>query len=320
MKHFIRLTRPLNLLITAATMYGFGWYLESLYSNGDQFGIRTIPFLILVISTVLIAAAGNIINDYFDVRADRVNKPERLIIGVHLKRRWAIISHWLFNILAFSMAVYLSWIFESFWYLFIHLLSINLLWGYSSYFKRRLIVGNVVIAALTALVPVLVALYFFQHPQLEFSESKDVIYPFIGNADFTFLFFVTGVFALFAFTLNLAREMIKDIQDVEGDKLLHARTFPIVFGIRMTKLFCYVILSGALSGILFLVLMTPLSDSASFAPIVIAALFTTLSIFSLVLAVERKGLKKVDLFLKLAMVAGMLAPVVWKYIFINNGF
>lgn len=316
MIHFIRLTRPLNLLITAATMYGLGWYLESLFTNGRTFGISSLPFHILVISTLLIAAAGNIINDYFDVRADRINKPEKLIIGVHLKRRWAIISHWIFNGIAFSMALYLSWIFESFWYLFVHLLSINLLWGYSSYFKRKLFIGNVIIAALTALVPVLVGLYFFQHPGLKMAQDKDLIYPFIGEIDPFFIVFITGIFGSFAFTLNLAREMIKDIQDVEGDKLLHAKTFPIVFGVRITKLVCYIVLTGAISGILFLVLSTPLIDTGSFVPIMIAALFIKLSVFALVLAVDRKGLKWVDLLLKLAMISGMITPVIWKYFYI----
>ena len=87
MIHFIRLTRPLNLLIAGLTMYGLGWYVESQYSNGTIHGVRSLSFFLLVFSTILIAAAGNVINDYFDVRADRINKPEKLIIGVHIKRR-----------------------------------------------------------------------------------------------------------------------------------------------------------------------------------------------------------------------------------------
>ena len=103
MIHFIRLTRPVNLVIIAITMYGLGWYFEGL-ANVQAFGIQSFDFFLLVLSTTMIAAAGNIINDYFDVRADRVNKPERLIIGVTIKRRVAIVSHWGINFLAFSIA------------------------------------------------------------------------------------------------------------------------------------------------------------------------------------------------------------------------
>ena len=91
--HFIRLIRPLNIIIVAVTMYGLGWYFESIYGYSSEFGITSITFNLLVLSTLMIAAAGNIINDYFDIKADRINKPERLIIGKYVKRRVAIVSH-----------------------------------------------------------------------------------------------------------------------------------------------------------------------------------------------------------------------------------
>src|SRR5690554_4332822 len=103
MIHFLRLIRPINLLIIAATMYSIGAYLDAIYSpiNEGEMIIQSFNFFLLVISTVMIAAAGNIINDYFDVRADRINRPEGTIIMTHIKRRWAIVYHWVLNFVAF---------------------------------------------------------------------------------------------------------------------------------------------------------------------------------------------------------------------------
>ena len=128
--HFLKLIRPLNLIIIAITMYGIGWYFEGIYGRHHEFNIFSLSFHLLVFSTIMIAAAGNIINDYFDVRADRINKPDRLIIGKYVKRRYAIVSHWGINLIAFIIAIYLSWVLETFWYVFIHLLAINILWYY----------------------------------------------------------------------------------------------------------------------------------------------------------------------------------------------
>ena len=112
-------------------MYGFGWFLED-FSICLNCSILSLEFNLIVLSTILIAAAGNIINDYFDVKADRINKPERLIIGKYIKRRVAILTHWILNLIAFIIAIYLSWYLNTFFYLFIHLLSINCLWYYWS--------------------------------------------------------------------------------------------------------------------------------------------------------------------------------------------
>ena len=95
------------MAIIVLTMYGVRYYIQSVnyYQKIDDNGI---DFFLLVFSTVLIAAAGNIINDYFDVKADRINRPEKLIITKHIKRRWAIFVHWIFNGVAFTIALYLS--------------------------------------------------------------------------------------------------------------------------------------------------------------------------------------------------------------------
>ncbi len=312
--HFLRLTRPLNLIITAITMYGLGWYAESFYIYGEKYGIRSLDFFLLVFSTLLIAAAGNVINDYFDVRADRVNKPEKLIIGVYVKRRWGIISHWLFNAIAFGIAIYLSWKQQTFWYLFVHLLSINLLWGYSSYFKRKPAIGNIVVAALTALVPILVSIYFHIQPELAYNAESGS-YPFNKTYTPDVVLIVSVILAIFAFILNLTREIVKDIQDIPGDQLLRAKTLPIVFGIKTTKIICYLIITVTLASLFYFEMYFTIVDFNALIPIWIATAALLTALFMLVFAQDKKSFKRVDLFIKLTMIAGLLAPVYWKYLF-----
>lgn len=313
MIHFIRLTRPLNLAIIAITMYGLGWYFEGL-AKVEKFGIQSFDFFLLVLSTTMIAAAGNIINDYFDVRADRVNKPERLIIGVTVKRRVAIVTHWGINFLAFSIAAYLSWRMDTFWYVFIHLLSINMLWYYSSYFKRKFLMGNIMIAGLTAMVPLLVGLYYFQSFELAPAPNANVLFefPFVGFTNKTLLIFLSVALAGYAFLLNLAREIVKDMEDVEGDQNIKAQTIPIVLGNKTTKLIILLILAFSIVMTAFVTVFFPTIEFIALLPLYLSGILVIFAIIMLFLAKEKHKYKMVNLWIKLAMVVGLLSPVYWK--------
>ena len=311
--HFIRLTRPLNLVIIAITMYGLGWYLDDMIAPELGVGITSLDFFLLCISTMMIAAAGNIINDYFDVRADRINKPHKLIIGKTVKRRVAIVTHWVLNFFAFAIAAYLSWRLETFWYLFIHLLSINMLWYYSSYFKRKFLIGNIMIAGLTALVPMLVGFYYFHSINInpEAIHTK-ILFPFVEFEGRTFLVFISIALAGFAFILNLGREIVKDMEDVEGDKLLKAKTVPIVMGEKSAKFIIAIFLIMALAMVGLLTTFFPEISGKAFLPIYLSGALTLLALVFLFLTREKSNYKKVNMWIKLAMVVGLLSPVYWK--------
>jgi 4-hydroxybenzoate polyprenyltransferase len=311
--HFIKLMRPLNLFIIALTMYGLGWYMQSIQENDFQFGIDSLLFFLLVFSTVLIAAAGNIINDYFDVKADRINKPERLIIGTHIKRRVAIITHWGFNLIAFSIAVVLSWKLNTFWYMFIHLLSINVLWIYSSNFKRKFLIGNISIAILTALIPLIVGL-FFQQQSGGFSSSVENSFPFENDYGKWFLLFLSSTLAFFAFILNLAREIIKDIEDIEGDKLIHSKSLPIILGIKKSKQIIFYLLLVALIGLFLLSGAIKFSEKIAYTPIILSGFFVLAGLIFILRSNSKSDYKKVNLIVKFAMIFGTLSPVFWKII------
>lgn len=314
MIHFIRLTRPINLMVIAITMYGFGWYLEEQIVEAKEIGIHTFEFFLLVLSTVLIAAAGNIINDYFDVRADRINKPEKLIIGKYVKKRVAIVTHWAINFIAFGMAVYLSYKLNTFWYVFIHLLSINILWYYSTYFKRKFLIGNILIAGLTAMVPLLVGLYYYLHHDVVWSSGND-LFPFHFNKAANLIVYLSIALGAFAFILNLAREIIKDVQDVDGDLVLKAKTIPIVLGEMNSMIILIIILLISSAGILSVQYLFPATDVKAYYPLYFALLFVFCALtYSVngVMQMNKTKAKRINFCLKLAMIFGTLSPVWWQ--------
>ena len=313
--HFIRLIRPLNLIIIALTMYGLGWYFDPMEGCSCTYIVTDWPFFWLVFSTVLIAAGGNIINDYFDVRADRVNKPHRLIITKHIKKRTAIVMHWTINLIAFSIALYLSWIMDSFWYLFIHLFSINVLWFYSMYFKRQFLTGNVLIAALTALVPVLVGIFFYQQnlPNTEWYNME--LFPFnLNGSTPRIIMYISLGLAIFAFLLNLAREVIKDMEDVDGDKKLHAKTLPISWGYKKSKWFVGIALFAAICAAGMLIYLIEAFTIMTVLPGIIAAILILIAIILVSSASTKSDYRRINHCLKLAMTVGLLTPVYWKII------
>lgn len=320
---FIRLLRPVNLLVILLTMYGMRVFFLPYIDEQRERIIHSEPFdfFLLVFSTMIIAGAGNIINDYFDVKADRINKPDKVIIGKYIKPRWAIVSHWIMNLIAFSIAIYLSYRYRTFWYMFVHLFSINVLWFYSMYFKRRFLIGNVLIALLTALVPILCGIHFIQLVD----SSNQVHLPASWNGDLTIgisgdgikTFFVI-VFALFAGGLNLIREIVKDIEDIDGDKLIKAKTLPIVLGMQKSKWIA--------AGLLLALLLIPIpflmegyeayADRffISMAPLGFIYILLLINFILLLKSTQKGNFHRVDLILKLAMALGCLFPFYWYFL------
>lgn len=230
MPAFLKLIRIQNLIIIAFTQYMIRWCLlyPLLKVHDFELQLSNFNFFLLVLSTVMIAAAGYIINDYFDVAIDRVNKPERLVIDKGVKRRVAMGAHTVINILAILIALYVSHQAGSMKLIIVHILCAIGLWFYSTNFKRQFLIGNIMISLFTALVPFIVGLY----------ELLPVHKIYAEMIDETSLQeewrFVLGI-SFFAFIVTLLREIIKDMEDVEGDTKYGCKTMPIVIGIKASK-------------------------------------------------------------------------------------
>ena len=220
---FLKLVRSFNLLILAFTQYMCRYFIVG---NGEE-SVWSIladwKFFLLVLCTVMVAAAGYIINDYYDVKIDLINKPKRVVIGKVLHRRIAIISHFILNTLACFIAIFLGL------KLFLIIVATTILmWAYANYLKRTVLVGNLLISVLTGVAVYLPALLY---------HSSEVSLLF---------------YACFAFFISFIREIIKDMEDVKGDEEYGCKTLPIVWGIRKTKTVIYAISVACIALISFM--------------------------------------------------------------------
>jgi 4-hydroxybenzoate polyprenyltransferase len=212
---FLRLIRVQNLLIVVFTQYLARICLIDQTGGSPIHALLDPAMLLLSFSTVCIAAAGYIINDYFDIKIDIINKPERVVIGRYLKRRVAMTAHQMLNVMGCLVGLYLSrWVF------LLDVLSVTLLWFYSTQFKKQPFIGNVVVSFLTALSLLVLAVYY--------RKNVDLLL----------------IYASFAFVITLVREIIKDMEDLRGDARFGCRTLPIIWGIRRTKQFLYVLIAS----------------------------------------------------------------------------
>lgn len=203
----LRLTRFGNLLIIGFAQTATAFFLVGSHSW------QTFSLWLLSSSTIIIAAAGYIINDYYDIKIDYINKPERVVIGKIIPRRFAILFHTLFSVSGIAIGFYLSWQIGV-----IHFFSAFMLWLYSNSLKRLPLIGNVVIAFLTSLSVFIIAVYYKTNINLIL------------------------IYALFAFFISLVREVVKDMEDLKGDITFGCKTLPILWGIRKTKFFLYTVL------------------------------------------------------------------------------
>lgn len=232
-KGAIRIFRPSNLLMVAMTMYLMRWSIIKplLGVYGLELRVSELAFLGLVLSTVLITAAGYVINDYHDVRADQINKPDKMVVGFDISRRAAMLLHWVLSFIGFCMGATFAILYHVPWMIIIFAGAPILLWSYSIRLKHLLLAGNLAVSALTATVPLLVIL--FEYPLLARNyHDNPQFYP---NGLIAILIWVC-VFAFFAFMINLIREIIKDAQDVEGDREAGSNTLPIAFGLGKTRM------------------------------------------------------------------------------------
>jgi 4-hydroxybenzoate polyprenyltransferase len=270
----VRLVRMTNLVIVALTQYftrilliGLSHEWKQIISDPDMF--------FLSLSTVCIAAAGYIINDYFDIKIDIVNKPERVVVGRYLKRRWAIGAHQVLNLIGALLGLLVSpWVF------LVNVFSITLLWFYSERFKRQAFIGNFIVSLLTGFSLLILTVHFPANRHLVF------------------------IYAVFSFFISLIREIVKDMEDIKGDAAHRCRTLPIVWGIRKTKTFLY--------GIIFVFVLTLFLMAKVLNNSVLVWLFLLLLIpigylvIKLVRSDTRREFKEISTLCKMIMLLGLM--------------
>jgi 4-hydroxybenzoate polyprenyltransferase len=227
---FFRLVRWPNLLFIAVTQLLFEFCIyRKIYPQQPAGEMQ--QFLFLIAASVLIAAAGYIINDYFDLNIDQVNKPGKVVVNTIISRRWVIFWHMFLSMLGLFFTVTALPI-TGYWHLVLaNMASIILLWFYSTNLKKQLLIGNVLISLLTAWV---IGIIFLSKFPLHIRSLLLVEHDEVRFFRYTILY------ASFAFIISLVREVIKDMEDVEGDRKYGCRTMPIRWGMNASKVFAAV--------------------------------------------------------------------------------
>ena len=197
------------------------------YGLFQPFGVDTaltnFSFALLVIATICIAAAGNIINDIYDVEIDKVNKPNKVLIGKRISERNANRLFVLFNIVGVAIGFYLANSIGKPSFAALFIVFSALLYLYASYLKGILLIGNLLVSALVAMSLIIVALF----------DLFPAITP-QNQATQSAVFKIVLQYALFALFINFIREIIKDLQDINGDKKGGMNTLPIALGRKRT--------------------------------------------------------------------------------------
>jgi len=215
-----RLIRFPNLLIVGLTQLLLGWILYGALSrralDGYEFGL-------LILATVFIAAAGYVINDIYDRSIDEANKPEKVIVGRYISIEQAWVVYWGLVGVGFLVAAYLAWAIDDFWQLLIYPVATVVLWAYAKTLKKSFIAGNIVVAAYCAFVPGI--LWYAERMYLGRLPAQET-----GGVRLIFI-----VYAVMAFLTTVWREIIKDMEDMTGDKVHGSKSLPVRYGLPLAQ-------------------------------------------------------------------------------------
>ena len=205
----LRVVRLPNLVMMVAAQLLVVWFLRD---ESIALPIDWQKLLLLQLATACSAAGGYIINDYYDVKIDMVNRPARVVVGAYLTRRKALAAHLTLSAIAAAVSALLGL------RVFLVVCACTCwLWVYSNRLKRLPLIGNVAVSLLTALAIYLPALIFRLEPH------KIII------------------ISTFSFFISLIREIVKDMEDVRGDARHGCKTLPILLGVPATKTWLYAI-------------------------------------------------------------------------------
>ncbi len=262
----------------------------------------TLGFFLLMLSTLLIAAGGYVVNDYLDTDIDEVNKSGKIIIGNTISKNAAWNLYIALSLIGLAAAVYPAYEIGNVNFVLIQVVSVGLLWFYSYSYKRQPLIGNLVISALSSLVVFLPGYYE--------AMAESNLYKTISVN-----FFFINAFTAFAFLTTFAREIIKDMEDMEGDRSANCRTFPIIAGIvpaKITAIFFSLIVMAAIAYIQYS--MYESQDYISLVYFLIAVQLPSLwLIVKTARAKEKNDFRFASRLSKLVMVGGILSMVVFKY-------
>ena len=302
---FLNLIRWQNLLLIILVQVLIKYALFDAFNVSTQ--LDTLHFSLLVIATVCIAASGNIINDIYDVETDEINKPEKLIIGKSISEKAALTLFIVLSVIGVGIGFYLSNSIQKDGFAAIFVVISALLYIYASYIKQIALVGNIVISALVAMSIIIVGIFDLLPVITDQNRGTQVLF-----------FEILLDYAFFAFLINLLREIVKDIIDIDGDYNSGMKTLPIILGrIRTTKVVFVLSLLPLFAVIYYLITYLykqPIAVGYFIVFIIGPLLYFSVKCFS---AETKKELYHLSMVLKLVMLFGVLSLLLYPLL-LNN--
>ena len=304
---FLRLVRWPNLVFIAITQILFVYCIVHpvMYAAGAIPNIKGIFFILLIVSSVLIAAGGYIINDYFDLNIDQINKPDKLVVEKIIPRRWVIFWHLFLSLAAILLGFYIDINTRVKFLGLVNFSCVGLLFIYSISLKKKLLSGNIIVAALTAWVILVIG----------WCETSNLLQPNLIGSYTEKITRISFLYAGFAFVISLIREVVKDMEDIDGDSRFGCHTMPIAWGINATKVFVavwLVVLASALAIVQFYVLVFKWWWSAAYCIILI--ILPLIHIFKLLIhAISSSDYHHLSTLIKVVMFTGILSMVFFRF-------
>jgi 4-hydroxybenzoate polyprenyltransferase len=308
MIHFFKLIRWKNLIMIALAQYliKYALLLPFFETHGVSTTLKPLGFNLLVLATVFIAAAGYVINDIYDIEIDKVNKPDRVIVGNAISEKTAFRLFIILNVVGVGLGFYLTDGIGKSGFFVIFIIASVLLYIYSSYLKQMLLAGNIVISLVVALSILLVGIF----------ELLPVITENNRNVQITFFEIIVD-YTIFAFMINFIRELVKDIEDIDGDYKGGMKTLPIVLGRERATKIIFALSLIPLGSVIYYVVSNLFKQTeivGYFLVFVIAPLiYSSIKLFS---AEQKTEYKHISLILKLVMLTGMGSLLLYKFILV----
>lgn len=281
------------------------------YALLEPFGVtitlNLFGFSLLVLATICLAAAGYIINDIYDIDTDSVNKLDQVIVGKTISEKTANILFISFNVIGVAIGFYLSHLVGKSGFFTLFIIISALLYVYASYLKQVMIIGNIVVSLLVSLSIIIVGLF----------ELVPVMTPQNQETQMTFFKIILD-YAIFAFIINFIREIVKDIEDIDGDYKAGMNTLPIAIGRDRASKVVFILLLIPLFAVVYYVvtnLYKQLFLVGYFLLLVIAPLLYIL--IKSYTAETKKEFRFISKMLKLVMLFGLLSLLLYKYILLE---
>lgn len=303
---FLKLIRYKNLLMVLLTMVLTKYAL--LESFLEKTYLSHFDFIILVLSVIFITAGGYIINDIYDTETDKINKPHKLFIDHKISKKNAYLGYYTSTCVGLILGIYISFSknlpYHSFYFVF----TVILLFLYSKTIKQKLFIGNILVAFLCALVIYLTYSFDFSINKKLFTNNSNI--HSIHNLQYGNFFVKFYVF--FSFITTLIREIIKDIEDIDGDLKIKAKTLPIIIGRERASRVAFFFTS-----LLFIFLFVFIKfQQNSYLFLVYNILFLLFPLlyfmYCLWLAKSKKEFSKTSNLIKMIMLFGILSMLLFK--------